>query len=118
MLESEKIASVMLLSAFIAILVFWSFSGVFVKEVELSELNESLVNSVVSTTGRVDDVYKNNGNVFMEMGKIKLVIFKSRAVLLPGIDEIKKGDKVMVKGKVEKYFSQLEIVVDSIRKVY
>ncbi len=84
-----------------------------VKAVKISDIKKSMSGDKIITYGYVNSVYEKSGNMFINIAdnasEILVVAFKNHF-------NIKKGDYIKVKGKVNIYKNRLEIIADSINR--
>jgi len=84
--------------------------------VKISEIDKTYLNKIVSTSGKVRNLYISNSStlflVLEENGKkIDVVMFRASNINLG------KGDYVLVKGEVCLYKNKLEIIAREIKKL-
>ncbi len=77
--------------------------------VNTEQIDDSYLGKKVVVNGTVFN-YANKGTIFFDLNGIKSVIFEKNAVNT----NIKNGDFVTVKGTVQLYKNDIEIVVDKI----
>jgi DNA/RNA endonuclease YhcR with UshA esterase domain len=94
------------------------------KAVEISEISGSLVGQNVAVNGTVESISINDGNVFITLGSVDSRDNSSADVVMFERDArnsiaytIKKGDTIVVDGKVNYYRNDVEVVASSIRRV-
>ncbi|MFH1256141.1 MAG: OB-fold nucleic acid binding domain-containing protein [Candidatus Diapherotrites archaeon] len=83
-------------------------------EVKVSEINESLENKRIATSGIIQNLAKTDKAVFFSLvdgKKIRAVIFSPKKEAMEVIDE---NRLVKVKGAVAKYRGALEIIVEKV----
>lgn len=87
------------------------------QKLRISEITGAHVSKFVETSGEISSIYPRNGNYFITLCSgncIKVIIFKRDAAAMSthgsNIYLLKKGDRISVKGKVEEYKGQLEII--------
>ena len=87
------------------------------QKLRISEISSAHVRKFVTTEGEISSIYPRNGNYFITLCSgecIRAVIFKRDVSALSthetNIQLLKKGDRISVRGKVEEYNGQLEII--------
>jgi len=92
---------------------------IFPSNVKISEIDQSYLGKDVIVTGKVVSYTSKNKNYFITLEddkEIKLVMFE-RDAKNTIINEIKENEKVMVKGEVNDYRGELEIIIKDIERV-
>ncbi|MFB6145953.1 MAG: OB-fold nucleic acid binding domain-containing protein [Candidatus Nanohaloarchaea archaeon] len=93
------------------VLLYLSGQALSVKTVSIGSIGPESTGKKVAISGRITDYTESGGNEFMTLkdgtGKIKVVRFDA-------LKSFGKGSRVDVKGSVQLYHGELEIVADSI----
>ena len=91
------------------------------QKMRISEINSSHIGKFVESAGEISSIYPRNGNYFVTLCSgdcISVVIFKRDVSAMSthetNIYLLRKGDRISVRGKVQSYNGQLEIVASKI----
>jgi DNA/RNA endonuclease YhcR with UshA esterase domain len=91
------------------------------REILIEKIDLSLVGNNVKITGLVDHLTINQGNIFLTMndstGTVSVVVFERVAKTITDAYSIKKGDSLVIAGKITYYKSALEVTASSLRRV-
>lgn len=91
------------------------------KKVEISSIGEEMIGHNVKVNGSVESASINDGNIFISLAdgnsSIDIVMFKQNAKNNAVAYNLKKGDFIIVEGKVNFYRNDLEIVADSLKRI-
>ncbi len=91
------------------------------QKLQIPEINSSHVGKFVESEGEISSIYAHNGNYFITLCSgdcISVVIFKSDVSAMSthetNIYLLRKNDRISVRGKVQDYKGQLEIVASGL----
>ncbi len=91
------------------------------QKLRISEINSSHIGKFVESAGEISSIYPRNGNYFITLCSgdcISVVIFKSDVSAMSthetNIYLLRKNDRISVRGKVQDYKGQLEIVASGL----
>lgn len=80
---------------------------------KITALNESHIGKIVSINGTIKSLAIKDGNFFITLDDgTRVVAFRNAKM-----DEVKRGDKVLVIGKAQLYRNEPEIIAEEIRKI-
>lgn len=86
--------------------------------VNIGDIDKSLIGKSVNITGEITGTYRNKDNLFFDIkddtGKIKVVLWGDTLELLEinnvNVNEIKNGERINIIGSVQLYKGELEVI--------
>ncbi|MCD6215839.1 MAG: OB-fold nucleic acid binding domain-containing protein [Candidatus Aenigmarchaeota archaeon] len=84
----------------------------------INEIREDMQGRYVNIKCKIHDMFIHDGNIFLTLedktGTIKAVVFKNKAEKI-GAYKLDTNDSVQIKGKINIYKNELEIIVDDFK---
>ncbi|MEM7819527.1 MAG: OB-fold nucleic acid binding domain-containing protein [Candidatus Aenigmatarchaeota archaeon] len=112
-----KISLTITLIGLIALFLIVHFIGP--KEIEIGKINKDMIGQIVLLRANVESYFSNDGHIFIDAkdstGTIKVVMFENEAKNNPLVYYIEKNNTIEIRGKIQLYKNELEIVATSIK---
>lgn len=91
---------------------FFISGSIDVEDVAISQINHNDLDSLTEINGEVISIHETDQAVILKLSKpetITVMLYKNQAV------KLKKGDRVEVRGKLEEYNGEMELIGDEVR---
>lgn len=86
------------------------------QKVTPDEITSEMIGNIVEVSGVVDEISIKEGNIFITLGVMRIVMFKKQASRDPVVYDIENGNKITVRGKVSIYKGELEVIAEGIKR--
>lgn len=119
-MNETQLKKISLIGSIIGLLALFLITNAYDRgNMKISQIDNSYENRIVNINGFIDDVNENDKGLFMHIkdgtGRIQVIMWRDNVDNIRDnhfIDNIKRGIKVDITGRVEIYKNELEIIVN------
>ncbi|MBU3958178.1 MAG: OB-fold nucleic acid binding domain-containing protein [Nanoarchaeota archaeon] len=120
-MQDGTLLKLSLATSLIGIILLFAFAQTIESErVTIADVDKSFIGRNIELFANIESFYSSNGNYFLKVsdktGNITAVLFKQTAAN-SDMGKLKKGQQIILSGKISEYKSSLEIIADKIEYV-